>query len=66
MGRAFHHLDIMQQMCLIVQFGRIVDPDNGQIVDAVTFSQDQPGMDLRRFHRLCRTAKNKLSIILNT
>jgi hypothetical protein len=53
-------------MCLIVQFGRIVDPDNGQIVDAVTFSQDQPGMDLRRFHKNCREAKNKLSIILNT
>ena len=66
MGRAFHYLDIMQRMCLIVNYGRIVDPDNGQIVDAITFSQDQPDMGLREFDRLCRKAKTKLSRILKT
>ena len=60
MGRAFHHLDIMQQMCLIVQFGRIVDPDNGQIVDAVTFSQDQPGMTMRGFNKIVSDARKIL------
>ena len=66
MGRAFHRLDILQRMCLIVEYGRIVDPDNGQIVDAFTFSQDQPDMGLREFDRLCRKAKTKLSRILKT
>jgi len=66
MGRAFHHLDIMQQMVLIVNYGRIVDPDNGQIVDDVCFSRDQPGMTLRRFHKVRRSAKFKLARILVT
>ena len=66
MGRAFHHLDIMQRMCLIVNYGRIVDPDNGQIMDAITFSQDQPGIDLRGFNKNITDAKIKLSRILKT
>ena len=66
MGRAFHHLDSLQQMCLIVFYGRIVDPDNGQIVDAAMFSRDQPGMDLREFNSNISDAKTKLSTILKT
>jgi len=64
MGRAFHHLDIMQQICLIVEYGRIVDPDNGQIVDKFTFAQDQPGMNLQGFNENVRSAKYKLAEIL--
>ena len=66
MGRAFHHLDVLQQMCLIVQFGRIVDPDNGQIVGPMTFSRDQPGMDLRKFNKNVWESKTILSRILKT
>ena len=66
MGRAFHHLDIMQQMILIVFYGRIVDPDNGQIVDDLTFSRDQPGMNLRKFQQIRRSALTKLLIVLGT
>ena len=65
MGRAFHHLDIMQQLCLIVEYGRIVDPDNGQIVDKFTFSQDQPGMNMRDFNENVKTAKYRLAVILS-
>ena len=64
MSRAFHHLDAMQQICLIVRFGRIVDPDNGQVVDDVTFAQDQPGMTLPIFHKNIRSAKYKLAEVL--
>ena len=65
MGCAFHHLDAMQQSCLIVNYGRIVDPDNGQIVTPVDFALEY-GFGLRRFNKNIADAKTKLSRILKT
>ncbi len=59
MGRAFHHIDSMAQMCLIVSYGRIVDPDNGQIVTPVDFALDH-GFGLRKFNKIVSDASKIL------
>ena len=59
MGRAFHHLEPMAQMCLIVNYGRIVDPDNGQIVTPVDFALDH-GFGLRKFNKIISDASKIL------
>ena len=65
MSRAFHHLDVMQRMCLIVEYGKIVDPDNGQIVIPLDFALDH-GFGLRKFNNNVRESKTILSRILKT
>ena len=62
-SRAMHQIPVMSQLCLIVEFGKIVKPENGQVLEKHEFSINY-GFGARKFDRYVRKAKNKLSRIL--
>ena len=62
-GRAMHQISAVDQVCLIIKYGRLINPDNGQIVTDVECALEL-GFGLRRFEKNVIEAQNKLSRIL--
>jgi len=58
-SRAMHRISQRGQVCLVVEYGEIVKPDDGQILTKQEFSRFL-GISSRKFDEEVRNAKNKL------
>jgi hypothetical protein len=63
MSRAMHQISPYSRLCLVVEYGRIVQQKNGQILTKKEFCAKR-GHSCAFFDECVRDAKNKLRVIL--
>ena len=61
--KAMHQIPAMAQMCLIIEYGRLIDPKNGQIVTDQDFCKYEH-MKMSKYREYILKAKRKLDHIL--
>ena len=59
-GRAMHQISAIDQVCLIIKYGRLINPDNGQIVTEVECALEL-GFGMKKFDKIvsdaCKTLR---------